>query len=308
MSAQGSRSGLAYAVETVYGTSPTLTPPTTNLKYIPFETHTLDLKKAIVESNDIRPDRMQRHLRHGTKDPQGDVVFNMRKTDFDPFLESVMLGAFVTNILKSGTVQKFFTIEDAARDISQFRLFKGMTVTKMSFSCAPDQPVRGTMSFVGRDMTQAATSYVPAATPDDDSDNEPFDAFNGIIQEGGSAIAYVTALDFTIENGQQNVKVIGTPLAYEAEYGYSRVTGQITARYVDAVLSNKFINETPSSLSIEMDDRTNANSYTFFFPNIKYTGAPIPVSGPEGRLITMPFVALLDETTSTNLQITRTNP
>jgi hypothetical protein len=307
MSFQGSRSGLAFVAETVYGTS-----PTTGYTFLPFGTHSLDLTKALVEGNDIRPDRMPRFLRHGTRNVSGSITAQLRKLDFDALFESLFMGAFATNVLKVGNAQKYFSIEDQAVDgvagaTKQYRLFKGMAVSSVNISIAPDQPVNATFNFVGRDMTQSATSVQVAAAADD-SDNLPFDSFSGSVTEGGSVIANVTAIDLTMSNDLSNAFVIGSNIAAEPEYGMMTVTGTITVRYSDAVLINKFLSETASTLSFEVDDQTNANPYTFALPNIRYTGAAAPIAGTKGRLVTLPFTALYDETALTNISLTRTNP
>ena len=54
-----------------------------------------------------------------------------------------------------------------------------------------------------------------------------------------------------------------------------------------------------------MNDPTGANEYTFTFPKIKVNGADVPVDGQTSRIITLPFVALYDATTETNLMIQR---
>lgn len=307
MSFQGSRSGLAIATETTYGTS-----PTTGYSFLPFGTHSLDLTKTLVEGNDIRPDRMPRWLRHGTRNVSGSVNSQLRKGDFDILFESLFMGAFATNILKVGNAQKYFSIEDQAVDgpagaTKQYRLYKGMAVSSMNLSLAPDQPVNATFDFVGRDMSQAAVS-VQTLAPTSFSTNPPFDSFNGSITEGGSVIANVTALDITVSNDLTNAYVIGTNIAAEPEYGMMSVTGNLTVRYQDAVLINKFLNETTSTLVFEIDDLGNANPYTFTLPNIRYTGASAPIAGTKGRLVTLPFTALFDTTSSTSIQLTRTNP
>lgn len=303
MSSQGSRSGLAYVVETAYGT----TPATPTLKYLPFKSHDLQLSKVAIEGNDIRPDRMPRHLRHGTKSVTGSIEADLRKEDFDALLESALLGSFTTNVLKASTTQKFLTIEDSALDIGQYRAFKGMSVNSMTISMSPDNNVSARFDMLGRDMTQSSTS-VAGSLPTDDSDNEPFDTFSGVVTEGGTTIAYVTSLEFTVANGLQNVPVIGSALSYEAEFGLSVVTGTMTVRYVDSTLINKFINETPSSLTVQVNDRTALNPYTFAFPTIKYTGASVPVANPQGRIVTLPFTSIYNETENTNIKITRTSP
>lgn len=307
MSFQGSRSGLAIATETTYGTS-----PTTGYTFLPFGTHSLDLTKALVEGNDIRPDRMPRWLRHGTRNVSGSINAQLRKLDFDGLFESLFMSTFTTNILKVGNAQKYFSIEDQAVDgpagaTKQYRLYKGMAVSAMNLSLAPDQAVNARFDFVGRDLAQS-TSSVQVAAPANFSSNAPFDSFNGSITEGGSVIANVTAIDLTMSNDLTNAYVIGSNIAAEPEYGMMTVTGTLTVRYSDAVLINKFLNETTSTLVFEVDDLTNANPYTFTLPNIRYTGAAAPIAGTKGRLVTLPFTGLYDATANTNIQLTRTNP
>ena len=79
---QGSRSGLSYVAETVFGT----TPGTPALIQLPYTTHSLDLTKDRVTGNDIQPDRMPRVDRHGNRTMSGDIVADLRKADYDPFL------------------------------------------------------------------------------------------------------------------------------------------------------------------------------------------------------------------------------
>jgi len=307
MSFQGSRSGLAIATETTYGTS-----PTTGYSFLPFGTHSLDLTKTMVEGNDIRPDRMPRYLRHGNRNVAGSINAQLRKLDFDSLFESLFMSSFSSNILKVGNAQKYFSIEDQALDGSagatkQYRLFKGMAVSGMNLSMAPDQPVNARFDLVGRDLAQASTS-IQTATPTTYSTNPPFDSFNGSVTEGGSAITNVTAIDLTMSNDLTNAYSIGSNIASEPEYGMMTVTGTLTVRYTDSTLINKFLAETASTLTFEIDDQTNANPYTFSLPNIRYTGAAVPIAGTKGRLVTLPFTALYDATTVTNIQLTRTNP
>jgi CheY-like chemotaxis protein len=55
-----------------------------------------------------------------------------------------------------------------------------------------------------------------------------------------------------------------------------------------------------------LDDRVAGLNYTLLMPRIKINGAAVPVAGPTSRLITIPFVALRDSSTGTQLRITRT--
>lgn len=301
--AQGSRSSLAYIAETAFGT----TPATPTFAYLPFNTHSIDLSKDRVEGNEIQSDRMTRVDRHGNKQAGGSLEVDLRKGDFDELIESAFFSSFSTDVVKVGTTPKYFTIEDAAEDISQYRAFTGMAVSGMSVSIAPNQMVSTTFDMVGKDMTQAATTASTGGTPTAATSNQPFDSYSGTISDGGSAVSIVTSIDFSIQNSLAPTFVVGSDAAQSLEYGRAVVEGTMTVYYEDAALINKFLNETESSIEVSVDDPTGSNSYTFLFPRVKYNGASVPVQNPQSRLITMPFVALYDGTEDTNIKLTRTS-
>ena len=301
---QGSRAGLSYVPEVTFGT----TPATPSLVQLPYTTHTLNLTKERVTGNDIQPDRMLRTDRHGNRSVAGDIVVDLRKGDYDLFLESAFFNTFSTNVLKVGTTPKFFSIEDAATDIAQFRLFTGMSVSSLAVSIRPNQMVTGTFSMVGKDMTISGTSVDAVKTAS--SLNQPFDSYSGALSigtAGGSltAAAIVTGIDFTINNALAPTFVVGSASTPQLEYGMATVEGTITAYFEDATLINRFINEVATGLQVVVDDPTGLSDYTWLFPRVKINGADVPVDNPTSRIITMPFVALYDTTEATNIELTR---
>ena len=300
----GSRAGLSYVVESTFGT----TPNTPSLIQLPYTTHSLNLTKERVTGNDIQPDRMPRVDRHGNRSVAGDIVVDLRKGDYDPFLESAFFNTFSTNTLKVGTTPKFFSLEDAATDIAQFRLFTGMAVSSMAVSIRPNQMVTTTFSMVGKDMTIANTSV--DATKTASTGNAPFDAYSGALSIGNaggslSSAAIVTGIDFTINNALAPTFVVGSSSTPQLESGMATVEGTITAYFEDAVLINRFINETETGLQVSVDDPTGSSDYTFLFPRVKINGADVPVDNPTSRIITLPFVALYDTTENSNIVLTR---
>jgi hypothetical protein len=303
---QGSRSGLAYVTEVTYGTTPT----TPTLTPIPYTSHTLNLAKQRVQGNDIQPDRMQRVDRHGNRTAAGDVVADLRKTDYDAFLESVFMNSWATNVLKVGTTLKSFSIEDQANDTNAtdaFRLFTGMSVSKLDVSIRPNQMVTGTFGFVGSDMSTAATS---AGTNGALTNFKPFDAYSGTIKiadAGGvlASVATITGVDFSIDNAFNPTFVVGSAITPQLEYGMATVEGTITAYFDDRTLINRFLNETETAFEVQVDSPDAAAGQTWFFPRVKFNAADVPVTGPESRIITIPFVALYDTTEATNVKLTR---
>jgi len=304
--AQGSRSGLSYIVESTFGTT-----PAGDFTAIPYNTHSLNLTKERVTGNEIQPDRMLRVDRHGNRQAAGDIVVDLRDGNFDPFLESALQSVWdaspssAPDELKVGTTPKYFSIEDAAQDISQYRLFTGMAVSNMSVSIAPNQMVTTTFSMVGKDMTISGSGK----TVTDATIAQPFDSYSGDVAIGdvasSSTAAIVTSLEFSIDNALAPTFVVGDDATPHLETGMATVEGTLTAYFEDAALINRFIDETESELVVSVNDPTGANEYTFTFPKIKVNGADVPVDGHTSRIITLPFVALYDATTETNLMIQR---
>jgi len=298
--AQGSRSSLSFIVESTFGTT-----PAGNFTNLPFSTHSLNLTKDRVAGNDIQADRMPRVDRHGNRQSGGDIAVDLRKGDYDAFLESAMLNVWATDVLKVGTTPKYFSIEDYAADIDQARLFTGCTVSTLALSIAPNQMVTTTFGMVGKDMSIGTTEK----TQDAASGNAPFDAYSGDLAIGNvgssSAVAIVTGIDFTLNNSFAPTFVVGDDSAPCLEVGRAEIEGTITAYFEDAALINRFLNETETELSVSVDDPTGSNTYTFLFPRVKINSADVGVDGPNSRIINMSFVALYDSTEETNLKITR---
>tara|TARA_R110000744_G_scaffold21626_10_gene55838 strand:- start:3772 stop:4713 length:942 start_codon:yes stop_codon:yes gene_type:complete len=305
--AQNSRSGLSYIVESTFGTT-----PAGDFTAIPQNTNSLNLTKDRVQGNEIQPDRMLRVDRHGNRQVGGDIVVDLRDGDLDPFLESAMFGVWdatpvaAPDVLKTGVTPKYFSIEDAANDIAQYRLFTGMAVSSLAISIAPNQMVTATFSMMGKDMTISGTGKTVVAA----SGAQPFDAYSGVLAIGDVAsattAAIVTSIDFTIDNGIAPTFVVGSESTPQLEFGMAAVEGTFTAYFEDASLINRFIDEVESELIVNVNDPTGNNQYTFTFPRIKINGADVPVDGATGsRVITLPFVALYDATEGSNLVISR---
>ena len=151
--AQGSRSSLSFIVESTFGTT-----PSGNFTNLPFTTNSMNLTKDRVAGNDIQADRMPRVDRHGNRQVGGDIVSDLRDSDFDVFLESAMLNTWATNVLKVGVTPKFFSLQDYAADIDLARRFTGCTVSTMGISLAPNQMVTTTFGIVGKDMNPTITA------------------------------------------------------------------------------------------------------------------------------------------------------
>jgi len=301
--ANGAQHQLHYVAETTYGT----TPATPTWKPIPHTGTTLNMSKDAVESEKLRGDRQIEDFRHGNKTIGGDISCELEYEAFDDLLEAVMCGGWDTDVLKSGTTRRSFTLEREFNDLAtpEYHRHTGCEFNSMAVSVAPNQMATATFSIVGKDLT-IDTAEVSGSTYSADVGNTPFDSFTGSITEGGSSIATVTAIEFTIENGIEPLFSVGSDTTNRPSIGKSRVTGSLTTYFDSKALYEKFLNETESEIVLTLTD-VDGNSYQFDIPRVKYNTGQPDVSGEGAVTISMDFVALYNDADGSQLVITRTD-
>ena len=308
---QGANSRLAVAKEASFGVLPT----SPSWQTIQIRSHSLDLTKGQVTTDEIVGDRQDTTIRHGNRAAGGPIEVNLRRGAYDTLLESLMFSTFDTNDqIETGITPQFLAFEDAALDISRFRQFSGCLVNSATFSIAPEQNVQTTFNIVGRNMVLATSSLGSPTAP---VAFEPFDSFNGALLEGGIStgddLCVISQLQFSVTNEVTPAHVIlceeNRDLAAQMQFGMATIEGTLTAYYSveSAALITKFLNETETSLSVTVDDPTGTNGYTFYMPRIKYMGASVPVANMQSRMVELPFRAIKDVSDGYTLRITRTN-
>jgi len=312
MAATGTGSGHSMAIipEASYG----VTPATPAFKDIRHVSTSLGLSKTGIESAEISGDRQIKHYRHGNKTVGGDIGIELSFSTFDDLLEAALGGAWDADVpaigidqLEVGSARRSFTIERkfSNLDVPEYYRYRGCEVNSFNLSVAPDAIITGSFNIMAKDQDTPDTAIIAGATYAAPTITEPFDSFSGVITEGGSAIAVVTSIDLTLENGLNPLFVIGSDVTELPSIGKSRVTGTVGLFFQDSSLVNKFISETASNLVFTLVD-PDGNAYDFTLPNIKYTGGQPDVSGEGEVTISMPFQALYDSTEGSNLTIERT--
>lgn len=301
--ANGAQHSLHFIAESTYGT----TPSTPTWTPFPHNGVTLALTKDAIESEKLRGDRQVEDFRHGNKSIGGDVTSELEYEAFDDVLEAVMCGTWTTNVLKSGTTRRSFTLERKFADLAtaEFHRYTGCEFNSMSISIAPNAMVTTTFSVVGKDLA-LATSEIASSTYSTDAGKTPFDSFTGSITEGGSSIATVTSLEFTIENGLEPLFSVGSSTTNRPSIGKSRVTGSLVTYFESKTLYEKFINETASEIVCTLTD-VDGNSLEIDIPNVKYNSGQPDVSGEGAVTVSMDFVALYSSSDASQLVITRTD-
>lgn len=298
----GSRHQLSFIAESTWGT----TPATPAMQILRNTSVSLGLNKDAFISDEIRSDRQRYDMRQGAYKVGGDIGIELSYGTYDTLLEAVAGGTWTDNVLKAGTTRRSFTFERYFADISDYpyHYFTGVEVDKLQLTMNANAIVKGQFGLMGKWLSPAAAaisgeSHTAATT------THVFDSFTGSISEGGSAIAVVTEMQLSIENGMSNRFVVGSKYTLQPAIGWSNITGTATMYFIDNTQFNKFVNETESSLSVTMTDGAG-NDLTIELPRIKYTGAPVDVKDIGPITMAMPFQALYDASSAlSNIVITR---
>ena len=296
--AGGSLARLAYIAEVTYGT----TPATPAFQVINPTSHSLGLEKETFQSETIRSDRQLNDFRHGVRQVSGDIGIEFRDASWDDLLQAVMMGTWSTDVLKAGTTRRSFTIERFFSDITRYRRAVGCEFNSFSLECPASGIVTGTFGVIGMDDTGAGTAIASSSYTADPNENV-MDSLSGSITVGGSAVTCITSIKLTLENGIENLPVVGEVTRIRGAAGRSIVTGELTAFYQDDTLLDAFDNESEVAIVFILTDGTA--TYTFTLPKVKFTGGKPEVGGEREVSITMPFQAIYSSSDATQLKIER---
>jgi len=296
--AGGSLARLAYIAEVTYGT----TPATPAFQVINPTSHSLGLEKETFQSETIRSDRQLNDFRHGVRQVSGDIGIEFRDASWDDLLQAVMMGTWSADVLKAGTTRRSFTIERFFSDITRYRRAVGCEFNSFSLECPASGIVTGTFGVIGMDDTGAGTAIASSTYTADPNENV-MDSLSGSITVGGSAVTCITSIKLTLENGIENLPVVGETTRIRGAAGRSIVTGELTAFYQDDTLLDAFEDETEVAIVFTLTD--GVATYTFTLPKVKFTGGKPEVGGEREVSITMPFQAIYSSGDATQLKIER---
>jgi len=294
------------------------TTPTADAKLLYFTDESLTLKRNLHSSASIRGNRNPVKPSRGNVDVSGDI--SMQLQAFPGLVWKAVLGSVSTtgtgpyvHTFSIGSSVPSLVVEKGFTDINQYFLYNGCKINSCSLSFTTEGFQMVKFSVIGAKETTSSSSY--DATPTNNGEQN-FDGFAvSTIEEGGSSIGIVNALDITIENNiDGNSYVIkGSGERYSLPVGKVKVTGTIKALFEDLTLYNKAINSTETSIKIAFTNGTGdgsaGNEYIeFYIPELIYSPQAPEISGETGVLVTLPFEAYYDNSTeATAIQIVLKN-
>lgn len=196
-----------------------------------------------------------------------------------------------------------YSIEHYYSDLTLSEVFSGCKVSKIDVQLPATGMATIGIGFMGKDVTTAGAEYFTSPTAQTTSG--VLAAVNGALYVGGTAVATVTGMNFSIDNGMTSEAVIGSNTKANIFPGRVSVSGQFTAQFESATMRDLFINETEAALTAVF---TTANTATADFIAITMsrikTGGASKDDGEKGIIQTIPFTALLDTAGGTATTLT----
>lgn len=193
----------------------------------------------------------------------------------------------------------YYTIEHYFGDIVQSEVFSDCVVSQVDVKLPATGMATIDLMIKGLNMTPGTTEYF--TTPTAVTTGRNLAAVNGVLYVAGAAVALITGLNFSIKGGHTMIGgVVGSNVEPDIFPGKVSVDGQATVLFIDGVFRNYFVNETEVSMfCVFTTDNTATSGFTgFTFPRVKMGGAGKD-DGEKGLVLTMPFVALENDTGGT---------
>lgn len=210
--------------------------------------------------------------------------------------------------------QRYFTIETAFQDISQFMVQDGMVPGTFSLEVATGAIVTGTIGFEGR-----ATALVQATVLGDTGDYTVLDAQPGdvvnattdvgdLVKDGSPLLACIQSLSLSGEAGLRMQNCVGEKFPRGIGTGRFNLTGSMTVYFENEDLFTDFIEHNTISLEFSITD-SEGYAYYFKIPAMKISQDEIAPGGIDQDVFeNIEFTAFRDATTDTMFQVDRFSP
>lgn len=214
---------------------------------------------------------------------------------------SLAAGATITTSrAANGNVMKSYSLEVGHLDITQYRQYLGMIVSKVDLSVQSGAIITGSVDFMGKSMNAMSASSI-MGTPTAAQTFTPANATKGVwdVLEGGTTIStttYIKSMSISLDQSLRAQEAVGVFGNAGIAPGTVKITGKAQMYFADATIYNKLISGAASSISLPIQD-IDGNGYVIHLPRIKYTAAKVGTGGlDQDNMLDVDFQAVMDTT------------
>lgn len=302
---ESNRVELKYVAEVTYGTTPTNSTAWQAMRYA---SNTLGGRPNTIVSNEINATRQVADLIQVGQEVGGEIACEFSCNTYDDLIQAAMCGTWTADVLKVGTTERHFSLEAKYADwtVPHYLQYKGMRVGSASFNFAYGSVATVSFGFAGKTHLSTTTSLlgtgsVVAATTTDVLNGSS--DISGVEIDGSAPTSIVKSITVNISNNLRPIEGVGAVGPQDQAYGRASITGTIEMYFDDAAAYTKLLANTSATFEFTVGD--GSNSYTFYFPKIKFnTGSPEASGIDTDVMQRLEFTALYDST-DTALKITR---
>lgn len=209
--------------------------------------------------------------------------------------------------------QRYFTIETAFEDVSQYMVQDGMVAGSFSLEIATGAIVTGTIGFEGRETELVQTSLLGNA-PYAQLSSQPGDVVNAttdvgnLVKDGSVLNVCMQSLSLSGEANLRMQNCVGSKFPQGIGTGRFNLTGSMTVFFETQELFEDFINHDTVSLEFTITD-SEGMVYYFGIPSFKISQNEIAPGGIDQDVFeNIEFTAFRDATTNTMFQVDRFSP
>lgn len=304
--AQGARSQLAVAFETVYGTQ-----PASGYTRMPFAASTLSAEQPLLSSELLGYGRDPLAPIKDAITSDGDLTIPIDAAAFGFWLKAAF-GAPVTtgagpyeHEFRSGNwTLPSMSIETGMPEVPRYAMYSGVVVNQLSWTMQRSGLLTASAQLVAQGETVASSSQ--AGTPAD-LDLIRFGHFNGGVVRDGVALGNVISAQITYANNLDRIETIRNDGMIDgADPTIAALTGQIEVRFADMVLMNQAIAGGPCELefaySLPSGQSLTVTAHAVYLPRPR-----VEISGPQGIQATFDWQAARDPITGRMATVTLIN-
>lgn len=303
--ADASSTRLAYVVESTEGT----TPSTPTFQTLRFTSESLVPNVETVVSNEIRADRNVTDQIQVGQMASGSISGELSYGTYDALFESLMSGAWSSDVLKNGLTRKSFTFEKTFETgaTDTFIRLLGCLVNTFQLDISAKAITNLEFGIMGR-QGESAAAIISGATYTAANDNPVLNTaadVGAITLTGISGTHIVRDLSISANANLREQAQIGSLALAGIGLGRFEVSGSLTVYLENKNILDAVLAQTSVALSLTIG-RDTGEKYTIEVPSLKMSNPRIVAGGNNTDvMVEVDWQGLYDSSDACTLMITR---
>ena len=202
-------------------------------------------------------------------------------------------GAIRGSTIRSGVVERSFSVEETYTDIDIARLFKGQRVGSYSGDMTPGNPLTGTFNFQGTQVSiedGSPFSWLGTGSRTGSNTNDVMNAtssFGGIYIDGTLSTSCFKSNSINIDVGLTPSECLGNKFPNAISYGTQTVTGTLTKLFDSATLYQAVLDH--SSIGLAFGAYNTQGGIHFEAPQVKLLTDGVSLTGGKNSDVEEPI-------------------